>query len=601
MERAHRHQLGLAMNLDNGRDEVAESCCVSIGSAPMIFARKRRMELKRPVPKAPAKRAAADAEQPPGEQRASQDAEVQSAELPSFAPLPRPARPRGWSGSQLLVLVCAFAAGVAVGVGGTRLLDTDLSVGAYLETMLRPQTPMPDMASARRSGVETSPLPAAAPPSSPYLAVGEVPRDGAAAPGSTDNPEVSSEVSALKGEVERQLAEGWVDKPEHNNALDTYRKMAAIAPNDPATIALGGHLSAVIWTLANRARSDARLDEALHYYGILKTLPPVPLAAILAKQSPEPSVPERDASPGVGPAVSSLPEAAAAPPTPVVVSEATEPTKPPNAAPAAPIVMSAPAADAPRPEPVTAPLVAQLSGPVRSTEPTNPRDVAHTAPIVSSPPDMAAPLTTTAPMASMAGPTPPGGAGSAAASSGPPGNQAPDQSALRETATSRDLANAGPVATPAPAVSANEAASPRPVRGQPLGHGTSNAPAASRDVANAGPIVSSPNDGAAPGPKGASTIIAIAMARGEDALAAGDVISARQFYELAASNGFAHAATAVGQTYDPNFLQGKGVRGALADAEAAKQWYQKAIDGGDVEARMRLDKLLKSDQGTIAR
>jgi hypothetical protein len=99
------------------------------------------------------------------------------------------------------------------------------------------------------------------------------------------------------------------------------------------------------------------------YYGILKTLPPVPLAAILAKQSQEPSVPERDASPGVGPAVNSLPEAAAGPPTPVVASEAAEPTKPPNAAPAVPIVMSEPAADAPTPEPVTAPVVAQLSGP----------------------------------------------------------------------------------------------------------------------------------------------------------------------------------------------------------------------------------------------
>ena len=554
------------------------------------------MELKRPVPRAPGKWAA-DAEQPPGEQRASQDAEVQSAELPSFAPLPRPARPRGWSAFQLLVLACGFAAGVAVGVGGSRLLDTDLSVGAYLEAMQRTRTPMADMASARRSGVEASPLPAAASPGSPYPGVGEVRPDGTAAPGSSNNPEVSS----LRGAAERELVEGWVDRPEHDNALDTYKKMAAIAPNDPATIALGGHLSAVVWTLANRARKDARLDEALHYYEVLKTLPPVPLAAILAKQSPESSAPELDASAGAGPAVSSLPEAAAAPPTPVVASEAAEPTKPPNPAPAAPIVMSAPAADAPRPEPVTAPVVAQLSGPARSAESTNPRDVAHTAPIIPSPPDMAAPLTTTAPMASIAGPTPPGGAGSAPASSDPPGNQAPDQSASRETATSRDLANAGPVATPAPAVGANEAASPGPVREQPLGHGTSNAAAASQDVAHPEPIVSSPSDGAAPGSKGASAIIAIAMARGDDALAAGDVISARQFYELAASNGFAHAATAVGQTYDPNFLRGKGVRGALADAEAAKQWYQKAIDGGDVEARMRLDKLLKSDQGTLAR
>jgi len=557
------------------------------------------MELKRPVPSAPGKWAAADAEQPPGEHRASQDAEVQSAELPSFAPLPRPARSRGWSAFQLLVLASAFAAGIVVGIGGTRLLDTDLSVGAYLETMQHAQTPMADMASARRSGVETSPLPTAASAGSPYPEVGEVPPDGTAAPGSTNNPEVSSEVSALKGAAERQLAEGWVDKPDHTNALDTYRKMAAIAPNDPATIALGGHLSAVIWTLANRARRDARLDEALHYYGILKTLPPVPLAAILAKQSPEPSVPERDASPGVGSAVSSRPEAAAAPPTPVVVSEAAEPTKPPSGAPAVPIVMSAPAADEPTPEPVTAPVVAQLSG-QHPSAPTNPRDVAHVAPMMSSPPNMAAPLAATAPTASLA-PAPPGGAGSAAASSGPAGEQAPRESASSEVATSRDVAKDAPAAMPKPGVGANENGSPLPVGDQNPREGTPNGAAASQVVADAKPITSSPSNPVAPGSKGASPIIGIAMARGDEALAAGDVISARQFYELAAATGLARAATAVGQTYDPNFLQIKGVRGGLADAQAAERWYQKAIDGGDAEARLRLNKLLKADQGKLAR
>jgi TPR repeat protein len=114
-------------------------------------------------------------------------------------------------------------------------------------------------------------------------------------------------------------------------------------------------------------------------------------------------------------------------------------------------------------------------------------------------------------------------------------------------------------------------------------------------------MISSPSSAAAPSPEGPSPIIGIAMARGDEALAAGDVISARQFYELAATNGFAPAAAAVGQTYDPNFLQGKGVRGALADAQTAERWYEKAIDGGDAEARMRLDKLLKADQGKLAR
>ena len=71
-----------------------------------------------------------------------------------------------------------------------------------------------------------------------------------------------------------------------------------------------------------------------------------------------------------------------------------------------------------------------------------------------------------------------------------------------------------------------------------------------------------------------------------------DVISARRFYEVADSGGLARAATAVGSTYDPIFLQGRGIRGLRGDANTAARWYEKAIEAGDAEARPRLDKLL---------
>jgi hypothetical protein len=559
------------------------------------------MDLNRRVPWAPGKGVAADAAQSPDQPPTPQDAKAVSAKMPSFAPLPQQARARRyWSAAQFLILACAFAGGIAVGIGGTYLVHADLPLAAYLQPILHTQAPMENSAGARSVDVRTSPLPAESPSDSPRSTVGGESRDTSQALSSTEKSEFSTEVSALKEQMQRQFAEGRLDKPENDNALETYKKMAAIAPNDPATIALGGHLSAAFWSLANRARKDVRLDEALRYYGILKTLPPVPLAAILAKQSPEPSVTEGGSSAGAEASVGTLPEAAAALPTPFSSSEAAEPTKPPKAASAAPIVTSAPAASAPSPDQATAPIVAQASGRVPSAEPTNPRDVAYAAPIMSSPPNAAAPLTETAPTGSIAVPTPAVGAGSAAASSGPPRHQAPDQSASSETATSRDIANAEAVATPTPAVGANETASPGAVREQRPGEGTPNGAAASQVVANAEPIISSPRI-TAPSPEGPSAIIGIAMARGDEALAAGDVISARQFYELAASNGLAHAATAVGQTYDPNFLQGKGVRGALADARTAERWYEKAIDGGDAEARMRLDKLLKADQGKLAR
>jgi hypothetical protein len=138
------------------------------------------------------------------------------------------------------------------------------------------------------------------------------------------------------------------------------------------------------------------------------------------------------------------------------------------------------------------------------------------------------------------------------------------------------------IGTPTPAVGAGDAvASSGPVEEQSPDQGATSEAAASRDVANAGSIVSSPSKAAALAAEEPSTIVAIGTAHRDEAF---DVISARRFYELAASNGLAQAAAAVGRTYDPIFLQAKGVRGGLADAEAAKRWYQKAIDGGDVEA-----------------
>jgi len=90
-------------------------------------------------------------------------------------------------------------------------------------------------------------------------------------------------------------------------------------------------------------------------------------------------------------------------------------------------------------------------------------------------------------------------------------------------------------------------------------------------------------------------ITAVATARGDEAMLHGDVISARRFYEVAASHGSPKAMTALGRTYDPVFLQERGVRGLLADAAAARRWYQQAIDHGEAEAQARMNKLLQAN------
>lgn len=78
------------------------------------------------------------------------------------------------------------------------------------------------------------------------------------------------------------------------------------------------------------------------------------------------------------------------------------------------------------------------------------------------------------------------------------------------------------------------------------------------------------------------------MKRANQALRNSDISSARQFYERLARSGMAEAAFAMGQTYDPSFLDQLSIHGLQPDLETAKLWYQKASELGSVEAKERL-------------
>lgn len=88
---------------------------------------------------------------------------------------------------------------------------------------------------------------------------------------------------------------------------------------------------------------------------------------------------------------------------------------------------------------------------------------------------------------------------------------------------------------------------------------------------------------------GAAEVARMAMQRGDERMRQGDVIAARRFYQIAAGAGMAEAATAVGRTFDPLYLTHIRVRGPLADAQRAKQWYEKAAKTGDMEALARIE------------
>jgi hypothetical protein len=82
--------------------------------------------------------------------------------------------------------------------------------------------------------------------------------------------------------------------------------------------------------------------------------------------------------------------------------------------------------------------------------------------------------------------------------------------------------------------------------------------------------------------------IAALMTRGDDFLKAGDIASARLFYERAADAGDGAAALRLGATFDPGLLARAGIRGTPGDPAKASAWYRRARDLGDAAAAERL-------------
>jgi TPR repeat protein len=95
----------------------------------------------------------------------------------------------------------------------------------------------------------------------------------------------------------------------------------------------------------------------------------------------------------------------------------------------------------------------------------------------------------------------------------------------------------------------------------------------------------------APVERARSQDFATLVARGDAFLSAGDIASARLFYERAADAGDGPAALRLGATFDPGFLSRAGVRGAPGDPTRAASWYRRALDLGEAAAAERLKNL----------
>jgi TPR repeat protein len=137
---------------------------------------------------------------------------------------------------------------------------------------------------------------------------------------------------------------------------------------------------------------------------------------------------------------------------------------------------------------------------------------------------------------------------------------------------------AAPEPPPPPAPVAAAAPPPEPAPPAPVA-ATAVAPAPQPAPPAASPPPADPQE------------IAGLVARADELLGTGDVVSARLFYQRAAELGSGPAATAVGQTYDPLFLEVARVRGVRGDTQVAAAWYRKAIALGDRQAEIRLRRL----------
>jgi type II secretory pathway predicted ATPase ExeA len=86
-------------------------------------------------------------------------------------------------------------------------------------------------------------------------------------------------------------------------------------------------------------------------------------------------------------------------------------------------------------------------------------------------------------------------------------------------------------------------------------------------------------------------LMAALMKRGEQSLLLGDISAARLVFQHAAEAGNGVAATAVGKTYDPNFLPSGSAQAEKPDPARAAEWYRRAIVLGDPAAADLLRRL----------
>jgi hypothetical protein len=85
------------------------------------------------------------------------------------------------------------------------------------------------------------------------------------------------------------------------------------------------------------------------------------------------------------------------------------------------------------------------------------------------------------------------------------------------------------------------------------------------------------------------------MMHGHKMVEVGYLAGARAYFRRAAEAGSGDAAVALGDTYDPAFIESIGAHGIKADAAQARTWYERARELGSEAAKAKLERLKHVD------
>jgi hypothetical protein len=155
------------------------------------------------------------------------------------------------------------------------------------------------------------------------------------------------------------------------------------------------------------------------------------------------------------------------------------------------------------------------------------------------------------------------GSSSVAVAAKPPGVAPPSDVAVEPAAVNTERQGAAPPS--------DVAAEPAAVNTERQGVGRSSGPASN-------PVRLPPAGG-----RLSAAEIAALVARGDAFLGAGDIASARLYFQRAADAGDARAAMRIAVTFDAAFLDRAGLQGLRGDPDQAAFWYRRARDLGEVK------------------